>query len=200
MIDDEPLQQCEMKQKSKLGYLPQHFGLYDELTVTQFLNYMAALKKVKNREDVIRKAISDTHLEEKKNAKIATLSDGERQRVGIAQAILSDTELLILDEPTYGLDPEERVRFRNYFYELAKNRIVLLSTHIIEDVQAVCNQLIIINQGAIVFNGTPEELIDRARGHINLDSPINHIYHRISDEPTLEEAYLYVLKSAGDES
>lgn len=197
LVDDVALLKCETKLKSQLGYLPQHFGLYDELNVTQFLEYIAALKGIKNAKEAIQSAIEVTHLEEKKKSKIATLSGGQRQRVGIAQAILSNPQLLILDEPTVGLDPEERVQFRNYFYQASKDKIVFLSTHIIEDVQAVCNQLIVINHGVILFCGTPEEMIERARGHIDLSKSINLGYRRTSEEPTLEEAYLYMIESEG---
>lgn len=196
-VDDVPLVQCEKELKRKLGYLPQQFGLYDELRVEQFLDYMAALKEIRNPKQEIERVIEATHLQEKRRAKIATLSGGQRQRVGIAQALLGDPELLIFDEPTVGLDPEERVQFRNYFYEMAKEKIVILSTHIIEDVQAVCNQLLIINNGDILYNGIPEEMIQLAKGHIDLSTPVNHIYRRINDEPTLEEAYLYMIESEG---
>jgi len=185
LLDGEPLQKKENYLKSVLGYLPQSFGLYDELTVWQFLDYMAALKDIKNVKEVISKAINDTNLDEIKKTKIRTLSGGQRQRVGIAQALLGEPELLILDEPTVGLDPEERVKFRNLFSQNALEKIVLLSTHIIEDVQAVCGRIIVINQGKILFDRRPEDLIQAAQGHKGIL------------EPSLEDAYLYLIGKGG---
>jgi ABC-type multidrug transport system ATPase subunit len=161
----------EKELTKKLGYLPQRFGLYDELTVTQFLDYMTALKEMsKNSRKEIDKVIEYTNLKEKRNEKIKSLSGGQRQRVGIAQALLGNPELIILDEPTVGLDPEERIKFRNVFSKLAqdKNRIVFLSTHIIDDIQAVCKKVIIINNGVLLFAGTSSELIQLASGHVGL--------------------------------
>ena len=154
-VDGQPLARQERRLKASLGYLPQSFGLYDELTVWQFLDYMAALKGIRNGKPTIESAICATNLEEKRKAPIRTLSGGQRQRVGIAQALLGDPELLILDEPTVGLDPEERIAFRNLFSRMAQERLVLLSTHIIEDVQSVCNQLVVIHQGSVRFIGCP---------------------------------------------
>ena len=119
LIDGSPLPKAERRLKAQLGCLPQDFGLFDELTVAQFLDYMAALKELKNQKDAVREAICAVGLEEKARARIRTLSGGQRQRVGIAQALLGNPPLLILDEPTVGLDPEERLRFRNLFSHAA---------------------------------------------------------------------------------
>lgn len=173
-VDGQPLVKCEKRLKSGLGYLPQSFGLYDELTVYQFLDYMAALKGIQNSRQSIAKAISSVHLKAKQEAKIRTLSGGQRQRVGIAQAILGQPEFLVLDEPTVGLDPEERVNFRNMFSEMARERLVLLSTHIIEDIQQVCNRLIIIGQGRILFDGTAKRLISETKTS-NLEAAYLHL-------------------------
>lgn len=217
-VDGKPLMKQERLLKSRLGYLPQSFGLFDELTVWQFLDYMAALKGIVNSKEAIAAAIQSTNLEEK--AKIRTLSGGQRQRMGIAQAILGDPHFLIFDEPTVGLDPEERISFRNLFSKMAQDRLVLLSTHIIEDVQSVCNQLIVIHQGCIRFVGTPAELIAGAVGHVGVFREKDqwqeaglHITSRVNTaqgiacravaeglpdfveqvEPTLEDAYLYLI-------
>lgn len=173
-VDGQPLVKCEKRLKSGLGYLPQSFGLYDELTVYQFLDYMAALKGIQNSRQSIAKAIASVHLKAKQEAKIRTLSGGQRQRVGIAQAILGQPEFLVLDEPTVGLDPEERVNFRNMFSEMARERLVLLSTHIIEDIQQVCNRLIIIGQGRILFDGTAKRLISETKTS-NLEAAYLHL-------------------------
>lgn len=162
LADGQPLEVCERRLKSCLGCLPQEFGLFDELTVCQFLDYMAALKGLSGQKDAVGKAISAVRLEEKAKSRISSLSGGQRQRVGIAQALLGEPSFLVFDEPTAGLDPEERAQFRNQFSRLAKDRLVLLSTHIIEDIQAVCSQLVVLCRGQILFWGTPEELIRTA--------------------------------------
>ncbi len=220
LIDGKPLIKKERLLKARLGYLPQSFGLFDELTVWQFLDYMAALKGITNSKEAISAVIQSTNLEEKQKAKIRTLSGGQRQRVGIAQAILGAPHFLIFDEPTVGLDPEERIGFRNLFSQMAQDRLVLLSTHIIEDVQSVCNQLIVIHQGCIRFVGSPAKLIAGAVGHVGvfrekdqrqeaglqITSRINTaqgilcraVAEKLPDfveqaEPTLEDAYLYLI-------
>lgn len=217
-VDGRPLAGTERLLKSQLGYLPQDFGLFDELTVTEFLDYMAALKGISKT--AIPEGIKAVNLEEKKKSKIRTLSGGQRQRVGIAQALLGEPQLLIFDEPTVSLDPEERIHFRNLFSQRAQNRLVLLSTHIIEDVQSVCDRLIVINQGRILFTGTPSQLIQIAVGHVGVFLEQNiaqeqelHITARVNtgngircrgvadtlpsyvnpEEPTLEDAYLYLI-------
>ncbi|AKN31159.1 ABC transporter ATP-binding protein [Clostridium carboxidivorans P7] len=166
-VDGQKLYGNEKYIKNKLGYLPQDFGLYDELTVYNFLDYIAALKGLEgDKKNIIENIILDTNLMDKRNSKISTLSGGQKQRVGIAQAMLGNPELLILDEPTVGLDPEERINFRNMFSKASSNKIVILSTHIIDDVESICNRLIVIDKGTILFDGTPEKLIKNAEGHV----------------------------------
>ena len=224
-VNGEPLLRRERALKARLGYLPQDFGLYDELTVTQFLDYMGALKGLRDSRAAIQSAIEEVHLEEKARAKIRTLSGGQRQRVGIAQALLGEPELLIFDEPTVGLDPEERIHFRNLFSRLAQKRLVLLSTHIIEDVQSVCSRLLVLHRGKLRFDGPPEELIRAAEGHVGTFDETGgereeglHITARVNTargvacravaetlpsyvqpaEPTLEDAYLYLISGEGE--
>ena len=224
-VDGEPLLRRERALKARLGYLPQDFGLYDELTVTEFLDYMGALKGLRDSRAAIQSAIEEVHLEEKAKAKIRTLSGGQRQRVGIAQALLGEPELLIFDEPTVGLDPEERIHFRNLFSRLAQKRLVLLSTHIIEDVQSVCSRLLVLHRGKLRFDGPPEELIRAAEGHVGTFDETGgereeglHITARVNTargvacravaemlppyvqpaEPTLEDAYLYLISGEGE--
>ena len=219
-VDSQPLAKSDRALKEKLGYLPQDFGLFDELTVKQFLDYMAALKGVQEPKAAIQSVIQAVNLEEKARAKIRTLSGGQRQRVGIAQALLGDPPFLIFDEPTVGLDPEERIHFRNLFSRTAQDRLVLLSTHIIEDVQSVCDRLVVIHHGRILFSGTPEGLIQSAVGHVGTflekDAAQErglHITARVNtsrgvrcravadklpayvqaEEPSLEDAYLYLI-------
>ena len=219
-VDGRPLTECERQLKSRLGYLPQDFGLFDELTVAQFLDYMSALKGLRNAKSAVEEVIARVNLEDKAAAKIRTLSGGQRQRVGIAQALLGEPDMLIFDEPTVGLDPEERIHFRNLFSHAAQDRLVLLSTHIIEDVQSVCDRLVVINHGRILFTGTPEQLIAAAEGHVGVlyesdagETSGPHITARVNtgrgircravaddlpdyaeaEEPSLEDAYLYLI-------
>ena len=131
LVNGRPLIQAERFLKAHLGYLPQGFGLFEELTPAQFLKYMAALKEVSRSSFSISQLLADVHLEDKANIPIRALSGGQRQRMGIAQALLGNPSLLILDEPTAGLDPEERAYFRNLFSKKAQNSLILLSTHII---------------------------------------------------------------------
>jgi ABC-2 type transport system ATP-binding protein len=161
LMDGLPLLKREKALKSSLGYLPQEFGLFEDLSTAQFLDYMAAIKCLDKRaaKEEIDRVIELTHLQDKRKAKIRTLSGGQKQRVGIAQSLLGDPKLLIFDEPTVGLDPAERFAFRNLFAETAKSRLVILSTHIIEDVQSACDHLVVLNGGEIFYTGTPESLM-----------------------------------------
>lgn len=167
LLNGKPLLPQEKELKAQLGYLPQSFGLYDELRVAEFLDYMAALKGIRGKEE-IEKVLACTGLEAQRKTQIRHLSGGQRQRVGIAQALLGAPQLMILDEPTVGLDPEERVRFRNIFSELAQDKIVLLSTHIIDDVQAVCSRVLIIDGGTILYDGEPSALIAETEGKVGV--------------------------------
>jgi ABC-2 type transport system ATP-binding protein len=151
-----------------LGYLPQDFGIYPEFTGRQFLRYLAAMKGlprslVNRRVDEVLEVVN---LEAEADRKLPTYSGGMKQRIGIAQALLNDPELLIVDEPTAGLDPAERVRFRTLLASLTRNRIVLLSTHIISDVEAVASRLVILQQGRVLADTTPEELLAKTRGAV----------------------------------
>ena len=158
LVDGQPLAKGERQLKARLGYLPQDFGLFDELTVTQFLDYMAALKGLREAKTAIQRAIQAVNLEEKARAKIRTLSGGQRQRVGIAQALLGNPKVIILDEPTAGLDPKERVRFRELIAELGADSIVLLSTHIISDVEQIAGRILMVRDGQLIFDGGPGEI------------------------------------------
>lgn len=155
--------------KAMLGYLPQELGLYPDLTAREFLDYIAILKRMhdsRRRREQVAQLLATVGLEEAADRRLKTFSGGMKRRVGIAQALLNDPRLLIVDEPTSGLDPQERVRFRNLLADLAGDRVVLLSTHIVEDIGQTCGDMAILHEGRVLFWGAPGELIDRARGRV----------------------------------
>jgi ABC-2 type transport system ATP-binding protein len=151
-----------------LGYLPQDFGIYPEFTGRQFLRYLAAMKGLPSSllHQRVDEVLEMVNLEQVADRKLPTYSGGLKQRIGIAQALLNDPELLIVDEPTAGLDPSERVRFRTLLASLTRNRIVLLSTHIISDVEAVASRLVILQEGRVLSDTAPEALLVTARGGV----------------------------------
>ena len=151
-----------------LGYLPQEFGYYPNYKAEEFLRYMAALKGIPR--DVAKKRVKElleiVDLSDVKGKRMKTFSGGMKQRVGIAQAILNDPKLLILDEPTAGLDPKERVRFRNLISDYAGDRIVLLSTHIVSDIEAIADEVLLMKKGKVLIQGTVSELTKKAAGKV----------------------------------
>ncbi len=144
-----------------LGYLPQDYGVYPDFTVKDYLMYIASLKGIKSAaaKPRVQEVLHLTGMTQFQNKKMKALSGGMKRRAGIAQAVLNDPQILILDEPTAGLDPSERIRFRNLISELAADRIVLLSTHIVSDVESMASQIILMRNGRFVMTGTTEELI-----------------------------------------
>jgi len=153
--------------KSILGYLPQELGLYPDLTARQFLDYMGILKGLADggaRRARVGQVLEVVGLDDVAERKLKGFSGGMKRRVGIAQALLNDPQLLIVDEPTAGLDPEERIRFRNLLVDLASERVVILSTHIVEDISQTCRDMAILDRGRLRFRGAPAELIARAQG------------------------------------
>lgn len=149
-----------------IGYLPQEFGTYENLTSWEFLEYQALLKGIydsKVRRQRITEVLEAVHMYENKDKKIGGFSGGMKQRIGIAQTLLNLPRILVVDEPTAGLDPRERIRFRNLLVELSRNRIVIFSTHIIEDIASSCNQVGVINKGSVKYHGTPAEMAEIAK-------------------------------------
>ncbi len=151
-----------------LGYLPQDFGIYPSLSAREFLAYLAAVKGLPSAKarDRIDECLAEVGLGEAADRRLGNFSGGMRQRVGIAQALLNDPQLLIVDEPTVGLDPEERLRFRHLIADLAGQRLVILSTHIVSDVEASATELAVMAKGRLLFQGVPERLVARAQNHV----------------------------------
>jgi ABC-2 type transport system ATP-binding protein len=210
--------------KQILGYLPEDTGLYPSLSVSEFLDYIAMLKNLHHpqaRARAVEQVVEQAGLNSVTRQRIGTLSGGMKRRVGIAQALLGDPKLLIVDEPTAGLDPEERVRFRNLLARLSTDCLVILSTHIVEDIAATCQDMAVLHQGQVRFHGSPATLIREAKGQVwELELPTGQepnpewrVASRVQEDgrlklrlvgaspvgnarpvnPTLEEAYLVLM-------
>jgi ABC-type multidrug transport system ATPase subunit/predicted RND superfamily exporter protein len=152
-----------------IGYLPQEFGMYENMTAAGYLDYQAMLKGITEtevRKKRIEEVLNAVHMWDSRNKKIGSYSGGMKQRIGIAQVLLHLPRILVVDEPTAGLDPRERIRFRNLLVELSRSRIVIFSTHIIEDISSSCNTMAVINNGEVLFTGTPREMTGIAKGRV----------------------------------
>lgn len=152
-----------------IGYLPQEFGTYENMSAWEFLDYQAILKGLKIssvRNERLEYVLKAVHMYDKRNDKIGSFSGGMKQRIGIAQILIHLPRILVVDEPTAGLDPRERIRFRNLLVELSRDRIVIFSTHIIEDISSSCNQVAVINKGEVKYTGTPQDMIHLGKGFV----------------------------------
>lgn len=232
-INDINLADKREELQGLIGYLPQDFGTYENLTSDEFLNYQAILKGLTDqaeRKSRIEYVLSAVHMTEHRTEKIGSFSGGMKQRIGIAQTLLHLPRILVVDEPTAGLDPRERIRFRNLLVELSRERVVLFSTHIIEDVASSCDKVAVLNRGKLKYLGAPVRMAENARGHVwqcTLDEKrfaaiqakhkiVHHI--KVNDEvrvrvlslgqpfkeatpaePTLEDAYLWLLDDTSTE-
>ncbi len=218
--------------KVMLGYLPQELGLYPDLTARQFVDYMAILKGMADavqRAKQVNRMIDLVGLGGVAARKIKSFSGGMKRRLGIAQALVNDPRILIVDEPTAGLDPEERIRFRNLLVDLASDRVVILSTHIVEDIGQTCSDMAVLSRGKILFRGSPVELTQAANGRVwTLITPsprkpdngltvvsMLHLaegvqYRLVGQDasrysqaqlvqPGLEDGYVWLMKSSGQE-
>ncbi len=167
IMDDLDLVKDRTEIRRRLGYLPQRFGTYPQLTAWEFLDYMASLGGIHNKRDRlarVEQALNEVGLYDARKRRTGTFSGGMMRRLGIAQAILTDPEFLIVDEPTVGLDPEERIRFRGILGRLSSDRAILISTHIVGDISSTCEDLAVLHTGQLVFRGSPAELISKADG------------------------------------
>ena len=206
--------------RRRLGYLPQELGYHRHFTVAGFLDYMAILKEISDRHlraDEVTRVLTVTGLERLAGKRIRTLSGGMRQRLGIAQALLGSPDLLILDEPTAGLDPEQRLRFRELLSDLPGNPVIVLSTHQADDISAICPRVVVLLHGQVCFTGTPAELATTAAGRVWAASKRDEsvylswrggdgLWRNIGDErpagakavtPTVEDGYLLLSHAAG---
>ncbi|MFA7410191.1 MAG: ABC transporter ATP-binding protein, partial [Bacteroidales bacterium] len=152
-----------------IGYLPQEFGMYENMTSEEYLSYQGILKGIKDpalRSERVEYVLKAVHMFDRKDEKISSYSGGMKQRIGIAQILLHLPRILVVDEPTAGLDPRERIRFRNLLVELSKERVVIFSTHIIEDISSSCNRVAVLDRGEMVYLGVPEAMARTAEGHV----------------------------------
>ena len=174
-----------------LGYMPQQQGMYEGMTAESFLVYLARLKEIPRRElmNEVDRVLDMVGMDDVRHHRIRSFSGGMKQRVLLAQALLGDPKVLILDEPTAGLDPKERARLRNHIYQLAQERIVLLATHIVSDIEAIADRILLLKDGRLLRYGTPEELIT------SLPETWKPVLHSLS----LEDVYLYYLGDEKDE-
>jgi ABC-type multidrug transport system ATPase subunit len=152
--------------RQSLGYLPQEFGFYRGLNAYDLLDYIGTMKNLprEQRRQQIDRLLEQVNLTKDAKRRVSGYSGGMKQRLGIAQALLGDPQLLVVDEPTAGLDPEERIRFRNLLARFSGQRTIVLSTHIVADIEATCNALAVMDKGRVIFTGTPDALIAQARG------------------------------------
>ncbi|MGC6768291.1 ABC transporter ATP-binding protein [Enterococcus sp. LJL128] len=231
LFDGQPIKKIEDAFLEKIGYLPQRFGYYEEFSVGEFLRYMGLIKGMKSSSinQRIDEVLTVVGLKELTNRKMNTLSGGMKQRVGIAQAVINNPKILILDEPTVGLDPQERVNFRNLISNLADDRIVLLSTHIVSDVEYISDRIVIMKQGQILLESPTHEAVNIVQNKVWLATvnqqelaAIPHLtianIHYSGDtiqlriiseeqplenaeltEPVMEDVYLYYFKEKSEE-
>lgn len=169
VVNGESKDNLGAKYRDLIGYLPQHIGFYKNFTAEKFLYYVAALKGIdksieKSKVDELLKFVN---LEEDRKRKIGKFSGGMKQRLGIAQALLNDPKILILDEPTAGLDPNERIRFKNLIADLSKDKIVILSTHIVSDIEFIANEIIVMKDGKLVEKCSLEDILNTVRGKVH---------------------------------
>ncbi|MBD5543398.1 MAG: ABC transporter ATP-binding protein [Lachnospiraceae bacterium] len=170
--------------RSLIGYMPQNYSVYPGFTARDFLEYMGVLKgvskeKLKRR---INEVLEFVNLSDVAEKKVKTFSGGMKRRIGIAQAIINEPEILILDEPTAGLDPKERIRFSNIISDMGKDKIVLLSTHIVSDIEAIANELVVMKKGEVLENGNVDDLVQTVKGQV-WETVINQeTYQRLREE------------------
>lgn len=170
--------------RSLIGYLPQDVGFYKTFTAQKFLEYVSTLKGLEKEYSKVKidELLRFVNLEKDRNRKVGKFSGGMKQRLGIAQALLNDPKVLILDEPTAGLDPNERIRFKNLISEISKDKIVILSTHIVSDVEFISNEIIIMKDGKLVEKDTPNELLKSIKGKVHSLRIKEDMLHKIQNE------------------
>lgn len=226
LYDGEPIDGSKNFHRD-MGYLPQTFGMFHELTLYEMMDYICSLKSIPKHEcrAEIERALAYVNLENRARDRVKTLSGGMVRRAGIAQAIIGDSKIILMDEPTAGLDPGERARFKNLITRIKKGKTLLLSTHIVEDVESCCDNVIVIDEGRVLFDGPCEDLRNVAMGKVyqvkdsDLDSISGdrfvlrtfdfegQVYHRVMtrekqdfpcERPSLEDGFMCVVRGFSD--
>ena len=197
MLGDVDVAKDKQTLREMLGYLPQEFGVYPKVSAIDLLDHMAVMKGItdtQSRKEQVESLLYQVNLWESKDQKLGTFSGGMKQRFGIAQALLGDPKLIIVDEPTAGLDPMQRNRFHNLLSEIGENVIVILSTHIVDDVSDLCNDMAIILNGELKLSGKPLELIKRLEGKVWQGLVDKDIAETLEDDERLISSRLYMGK------
>lgn len=203
-IDGADIQSHRRQIRASLGYLPQFFGVYPQLTGAEFLTYIARLNGVPARRlhNTVLQMLENVGLAEARDRKAKTYSGGMLRRLGIAQALIGNPRLLIVDEPTTGLDPEERIRFRNLLTEISRDKIIILSTHIVGDISSTCEDLAILAKGRVAYRGRPDTLIAKAAGKVWQvlidEADFSHIAARMQVISTIPKQPHLLLRVVGD--
>lgn len=206
-LDDINILEQSEELRKHLGYLPQEFGVYNKITAEQILDHLAVLKGIQNsgeRKDLVAHLLQKVNLYKERGKSVKGFSGGMKQRIGIAQALIGNPKLIIVDEPTAGLDPGERNRFHNLLADVGQDVIILLSTHIVDDVKELCSQFAVMNQGKIVYHGSPEAAIQEIDGkvwqkQIERDQLANHQdkYEVISDKMIAGRPVIHIYQESG---
>lgn len=185
--DDIDIFDMDEKYRSMIGYMPQDYSVYPGFTARDFLNYMGALKGISEAKLKVRipEVLEFVNLSEFSDKKVNTFSGGMKRRIGIAQAIMNEPEILILDEPTAGLDPKERIRFSNIISDMGKDKIVLLSTHIVSDIEAIATQLLVMKTGEILETGSVDKLVQKVNGQVWEAIVSQEMYQRLRKERSI---------------
>lgn len=209
-LDDLDTLKNPTELRKTLGYLPQEFGVYPNITAYQLLDHIAILKGISNkkeRNDLVEFLLQKVNLTDKKHDKVKNFSGGMKQRVGIAQALIGNPKLIIVDEPTAGLDPGERNRFHNLLASVGESVIIILSTHIVEDVKELCTNMAIMNKGQMVFLGAPQKGIETLKGKVwekliqrNEVEEYKKNYHVISDKLVAGQPLIHILNDTNPEN
>lgn len=193
LYDGKDILELGAKFREKLGYMPQQHGIYGNMTAKEFLMYMSAIKGVKRNEakNQVDRLLEIVNLSDVAGKKLGEFSGGMKQRVMLAQAVMNEPEIIILDEPTAGLDPKERIRIRDYIKELSENKIVILATHVVSDIEKISKEILLMKKGALIQRGTPSELIKAVWEKTGKEKSM--------EQMDLEDVYMYYLENKDGE-